>query len=128
MGDDGDFGSETLDVLSLLLQKALRDEKREVGVARAGFLDAAVEFVAQLLPDGKAVGPKDDTSADRGVIGQFRANDDVVVPGREILAARRDFLLILLVGHQVLSRTGGIAAQVIALRTGLRLTGKALAD
>src|SRR5579864_2803587 len=39
---------------SFLQKEALRDEEREIGVARTGLLDAAVEFVAQILPDREA--------------------------------------------------------------------------
>src|SRR5207245_909872 len=97
--DHRDLGGETLDVLRLLLQEARRDEQRKVGVARAGLLDAPVEFVAQVLPDGEAVRPEHDTSAHRRVIRQFRANNQFVVPGGEILPARRNFLFVELVGH-----------------------------
>src|SRR5262249_47497260 len=93
------FRSETLDVLCFLTQKALRNEQWEVGVARAGPLDAAVQFVAQRLPDCEPVRPKHDTSAHRRVIRQFSTQDDVVVPGGEILAAGCYFAFIL-VGHR----------------------------
>ena len=58
MGDDRDLGREAFDVLGLFLQEALRDEERKVGVARAGLFDAAIELVAQHLPDAEAVGTK----------------------------------------------------------------------
>ena len=93
VGDDGELGGKTLDVLRLFLQKALRDEQREVRVARAGLLDAFVELVAQRFPNRKTVGPKHDTSAHRRVVGQLGAQADVVVPRGEILAARRYFFL-----------------------------------
>src|SRR5713101_7500357 len=103
MGDDRDLGRKALDVLRFLLQEALRDEEREVGVARTGLLDAAVEFVAQILPDREAVGAENDTSAHRRIIGEFGAQDDVVVPGGEILAARSYFLFVLFLGHPTCS-------------------------
>ena len=96
MRDDRELGREALDVLRLLLQKALRDEQREVGVARAGLLDAPVELVAQRLPNRESVGPKHDASAHRRIVRQFGAQADVVVPRGEILAARRYFLFVLL--------------------------------
>src|SRR5271170_6628859 len=99
MSDDGDFGREALDVLRLLLQEALRDEERKVGITRAGLFNPAIEFVAQFLPDGEAVRPKNDTSAYRRIIRQLGADDYFVVPCREILAPGRDFLLILLLSH-----------------------------
>src|SRR6266851_1379912 len=98
MGDDRDLGRKALHVLRFLLQEALRDE----GVARAGLLDAAVEFVAQILPNREAVGAEDDTSAHRRIISEFGAQDDVVIPGGEILAARRYFLFVLFVSHHEL--------------------------
>src|SRR5581483_11860782 len=84
--------------------KALRDEEREVGVARAGALDAAVELVAQRLPDRETVGTEDDTAAHRRIVGKFGARDYFVVPGGEVLAARSDLLFVLFVGHAALSR------------------------
>ena len=96
MRDDRELGREALDVLRFLLQEALRDEQREVRVARAGLLDAAIELVAQSLPNRKTVRTKHDASAHRRVIRQLRAQADVVVPRGEILAARRYLLVVLL--------------------------------
>jgi len=58
VSDHGHLGRKTLDVLRLLLQKTQRDEERKIGIARPGLLDAAVEFVAQVLPDRKPSGRK----------------------------------------------------------------------
>src|SRR5271168_2266868 len=93
------FRRKPFDVLRLFLQKTLRDEQREVRVARPGLLDSLVELVAQGLPDGETVGPKHDTSAHRRVVGQFGAKDQIVVPGGEVLAARGDFFLVGLFAH-----------------------------
>ena len=95
VGDDGELGREPLDVLRLFLQEALRDEQREVRVARAGLLDALVELVAQRLPNRKTVGSKHDASAHRRVVGQFGAQADVVVPRGEVLAAWSYLLVVL---------------------------------
>ena len=93
--DDRELGRKPLDVLRLLLQEALRDEQREVRVARAGLLDALVELVAQRLPNRKTVGTKHDASAHRRVVGQLGAQADVVVPRGEVLAAGRHLLVVL---------------------------------
>src|SRR6185437_9159845 len=76
-----------------------RDEEREVGVARPGLLDPAVEFVAQRLPNSESVGTEHDTSAHRRVVGEFGARDYLVVPGGEVDASRGDFLFVLFLCH-----------------------------
>jgi hypothetical protein len=103
VGDHRDLGCEALDVLRLLLQEALRNKEREISVACAGLLDAAVEFVAQRLPDRESVGAEHDTSAHRRVVGELGARDYLVVPGGEVHASRGDFLFVLLVGHAMIS-------------------------
>src|SRR5436190_9163184 len=100
MRNYGDLRRETFDVLCFLLQKALRYEQREVRVAGAGLLDSTIELVAQVFPDGEAVGAKNNTSTHRRIVGEFGANNQVVVPASKILAARREFLFIDLVGHK----------------------------
>ena len=54
-------------------------------------LDLAVERLLNQLPDGIAVRPDDHAALDRRVVGELRAADDVEVPAREVLRARRDF-------------------------------------
>src|SRR5579863_9681723 len=68
MRDDRDLRREAFDMLRFLLKKAFRDEKREVGVARAGLLDAPIELVAQQFPDAEAIGTKDHAAAHRRII------------------------------------------------------------
>ena len=91
MRDHRELGREALDVLGLLLQEALRDEQREVGVLVAGRLEAVVELALDLLPDGVAVRLDDHAALDDlGRLGQVALADDVLVPGREIGAAKSD--------------------------------------
>ena len=50
----GALRREALDVLLLLLQEALGDEEREVGVDVAGLLDAPVHVRLHVLPDARS--------------------------------------------------------------------------
>ena len=89
-GDPGDLGREALDVLGLLLEEALGDEEREIGVDVARVLDAAVHQPLDVLPDGVAVGPDDHHPLHRRVVGELGLLDDLDVPLGKILALGRD--------------------------------------
>ncbi|MNR60222.1 hypothetical protein D3C85_1816560 [compost metagenome] len=52
-------------MILFLLEKALRNEHREIGVAVTGSLQAAVHFLLDVLPDFVAFRFEDDTAADR---------------------------------------------------------------
>jgi len=82
---------EPFDVLGFLVEQAFRYEQREVRVDVAGGLDPLVEGLLDQLPDGVAVRPDDHAALDRRVVGELRPPDDVEVPLREVLRARRDF-------------------------------------
>ena len=88
MGDDGQFGTESFDVLGLAPQVALGDEQREVGVGHPGRLDPAVDLGLHPLPDGVAVGADDHGPPDRPVVGQFGLGHDVLVPAGEVVCLR----------------------------------------
>ena len=77
---DRHFGSEAFDVLGFLLQKALGNEHREIGVLMSGFLEHAVERLLHLFPDGIAVGTNDHAALDGRVVGQFSGGNNVGVP------------------------------------------------
>ena len=49
-GDHRQFGREAFHVLGFFLQKALRNQQREVDVLVAGGLEAVVELALQQLP------------------------------------------------------------------------------
>ncbi len=127
MGDDRDLGREAFDVLRFLLQKALRDEEREVRIARAGLLDAPIELVAQQLPDAEAVGTKHHRAAHRRIIRQLGAQDDVVVPSREILAARDNFFFVwFFCGHQLarpMRIVRGFSLRILSTGINVQATG-----
>ena len=75
-----------------LVEEALRDEQREVGVDVAGVLEAPVELALDRLPDRVALGADDHAALDRRIVGQLGRLDDVEVPLRVVLAARLDVL------------------------------------
>ncbi len=87
-GDDRQLRREALHVLGLLLQEALRDEEREVGVDVPGRLEAAVQRIADVLPERVAVGLDDHTAAHRRIVGQIGLLHDLVIPLGKVLALR----------------------------------------
>ena len=90
-GDHRELGREAFHVLGFLLQKALRDQQREIDVLMAGGLEAIVELALQDFPDGIAVGLDDHAAFDDfGRLGHVALEDDVLVPGSEVLAAGSD--------------------------------------
>src|SRR5262249_26116188 len=90
--DHGALLGKALDVLGLTRHVGLRDEEREIRVLMPGFLEHAVERLLHVLPQGIAVRPDDHAALDARVLGELRLCNDVVVPGREILALLRQLL------------------------------------
>jgi hypothetical protein len=88
VGDDRQLRRETLDVLGLALQVARRDQQREVGVEVTGLLDAPVDVGLQQLPHPVSVGADYHCAPDRAAVDQLALEDDLVVPGGEVLALR----------------------------------------
>jgi hypothetical protein len=101
VGDDRQLRRETLDVLGLALQVARRDQQREVGVEVTGLLDAPVDVGLQQLPHPVSVGADYHCAPDRAAVDQLALEDDLVVPGGEVLALGRDRALVGF-GHVVL--------------------------
>ena len=98
VGHDGELGGEALHVLGLAPEVALRDEQREVGVLVPGRLDPAVQVRLEELPDAVAVGADDHRAPDRPPVGELGAQDQLVVPGGEVLALAGQLPLVAL-GH-----------------------------
>ena len=89
-GDHGQLRREAFHVLRFFLQKALRDQQRKINVLMAGGLEAVVEFALEQFPDRIAVGLDDHAAFDDfGRLGHVALEDDVLIPGGEILAASR---------------------------------------
>ena len=88
-GHHGQFRREPFHVLGLFFQETLRNQQREVNVLVPQSFEAAVEFTLQVLPNRVAVGLDDHAALDD--LGGFRhisLQDDVLIPGGEILLAR----------------------------------------
>ncbi len=94
VGHEGHLLGEALHVLRFLGQEALRNEQREVGVAVARRLEHVVQGALHQLPNAVAVGADHHAAADRRIVRQLGLHDDVVVPGAEVLRARRDSLCL----------------------------------
>jgi hypothetical protein len=92
VGDDGQLRVEALDVLGLLLQVALGDEQREVGVLVAQVLEHLVQDALHVLPDGIAIGTDDHAALHVRVVGELRLLDQVHIPLGKALLARCQLL------------------------------------
>jgi hypothetical protein len=89
MRDHGQLRRKALDVLGFLMQKALRDQHREVVILVAGGFEAVVELALQQLPHSVAVGLDDHAAFDDfRRLGHVALQNDVLVPGCKILSAR----------------------------------------
>ncbi|MNN54428.1 hypothetical protein D3C81_1692430 [compost metagenome] len=71
---------EAFNMILFLLEKALRNEHRKIRVAVPRFLEAAVHFLLNMLPDFKAVRFEHNTAADRRVVHQIRFFDYINIP------------------------------------------------
>src|SRR5438093_435457 len=80
------------DVILLALEEALRNEEWEIGVLMTRRLEHVIEGALHSLPDTVAIGTNHHAAAHRRVVGELRAQDDLVVPGAEVLGASRQLL------------------------------------
>ena len=103
------FGREAFHVLSFLVEEALRNEQREVAVLMVGGFKALVELALHDFPNGVAVGLDDHAALDD--LGGFRhvaLDDDVLIPGGEILLAGSDGRFGHIVGVSSRLRQSGV--------------------
>ena len=99
-GDDGALGCKTLDVILFLFQQALGDEHGHVDVLVTKLLEAGVEILLDVFPDGIAVGTDDHAALNAGIVHQLSLFDHVGIPLAEILLHRGDlFNKFLIVCH-----------------------------
>ena len=94
VSNDGQLGSEPLDVLRLLLHEALGDEQRKVRVLVPGILEHHVELLLHPFPDAVAARPDDHATPDGRVVRQLAPQHDFVVPGTEVFRPLRQFLVV----------------------------------
>jgi len=102
LGHPGQFGVEAFHVVLFLLEKALRHQHREIGVAVPRFLEALVEAGLDPLPEFVAVRLEHDATANRGVIHQVGLSDGVDVPPGKIHGLR-GYTLFVMHGDTLLS-------------------------
>ncbi|MNP86225.1 hypothetical protein D3C76_1863300 [compost metagenome] len=67
-------------MILFLLEKALRNKHREIGVTVTCSLQAAVHFLLDVLPDFVALRFEYDTAADRRIIHQVCFFDYINIP------------------------------------------------
>ena len=72
-------------MFGLPAEETLGDEKREVSVLDAGFLEHPVQDALHLFPDSVAVGLDDHAAAHGRLLGQIGLDYEVVIPLRVVL-------------------------------------------
>ena len=78
-------------MLGFFLQKALRDQQREINILVAGGFEAIVKLALEQFPDRIAIGFDDHAAFDDfGRLGHVALQHHVLIPGGEILAACGD--------------------------------------
>ena len=92
--DDCGLRREALHVRRLAMEKALGNEQREIGVAVSRLLEHVIEGALHSLPDAVAIWSNDHAAADGRIVGELRAEHDLVVPGAEIFRTRCELLLV----------------------------------
>ena len=80
VGHDRQFRGKSRDVGFLLFDEAARDQQRKRGVQVTGGLEPPVKRLCDVFPQRPAVGTHDHAAAHRRVIGQLRAQHQLVVP------------------------------------------------
>mmetsp|Transcript_6675 Transcript_6675/g.22987 ORF Transcript_6675/g.22987 Transcript_6675/m.22987 type:complete len:376 (-) Transcript_6675:559-1686(-) len=84
LGDPRHLRGKVLHVVLLLVQHALRDEKREVAVLHAEGLDLPVEPLVDGVPDAVRPGPEDVATRDLVVADHLALRADLGVPVSEL--------------------------------------------
>ena len=85
LGYPCNLGCEALNVIFLFIQKAFRNEHREIAVLHAGLFEAAVKLLLDVLPNRVARGSDDHAPLDAGIIHKLRFLDNVRIPLGEIV-------------------------------------------
>ena len=80
-----DFGSEALNMVLFLLEKAFGDEHRHTNILVACSLEHTVKDSLDILPDSIAVGTDDHTALDACILYQLCLFADIGIPLSEVL-------------------------------------------
>ena len=99
--DPRNLGGKAVDQLALLLEQALGDQYGHRHILMAGRLEAGVQILLDILPDGVAIGAQHHKALDAGILYQLRLGADVGIPlGKvDLLCGDRLNHLFLIVRH-----------------------------
>ena len=89
--DNSKFRREAFHMLGFFLEKALRNQQREVYVLMAGSLETGVEFALQHFPHGVAIRPDNHAAFDDfGRLRHVPPEHDILIPGGKVFLTGRD--------------------------------------
>ena len=99
---DRNFRRKSFDVLRLARHIAVRDKQREIGILMPRRLDARVQLLLDVFPDGVTVRTDYHRTLDGAVIDEFRLDDDVRIPTGKIRFNIRDLIDKLIIFRHML--------------------------
>ena len=120
--DPGNLGGKAVDQLALLLEQALGDQHGHGHILMAGRLEAGVQILLDILPDGVAIGAQHHKALDAGILYQLSLGADVGIPlGKvDLLCGDRLNHLFLIVRHfsypHTLLNKSGAVVQILSSR------------
>ena len=91
VGNPGDLGRETLNVVFFFIEQAFRNKHRHADIFMSERLKLPVELFLNIFPNGIAVGADDHTAFYAGVFDKLCLFHNVGIPFCEIFLHRGDF-------------------------------------
>ena len=91
MGHNGQLGCKAFHVLFFLLEEGQGNQEGESRVLMSRGFEAPVQGALDVLPQGPSVGTHHHATAHRRIVREFRPQDQLVVPFREVLLSRGQF-------------------------------------
>src|SRR4029453_6444264 len=85
------FRIKAFHMLLFLLEKALWNKEREIGIAMTGFLKATIQIALDIFPKLITLRTEHDAAPYRRVIHKLCFFNNIYIPSGEIFALRRDF-------------------------------------
>ena len=115
-GDDGAFRREALHMILFLLEQAFRNEHGHIHILMSQCLEACVEILLYVFPDGVSVRADDHTAAHAGVVNQFGFFDHVGIPLSEVGIHGGDLLYHFFFCHTIIQPFDACAVRRAILR------------